>query len=785
MSASYALINRIKTLEQQKKRNNQLSSTAIKAAAAAAAAAASAAIQSTPNSTTVSASYQLSNNNNTNINNSNYISSRNNILNNNNSSSSNNLNTDFQIESLHSMNLNNHQAAPIIVNNLSLGGITSASGVQLSPNTERKAGGNKFNRSLVTSFSKSQEELFKLRTKSANPNVYQDKITDQKFFNRNFRLKSDSSNSINEYNNTSLNQSQQQQPQRYLNDSPSTTDSFYHSSKIYTTTNNNNNYEKDLNRNNFLLTNHSPVNHNNNNNNNNGQMNNIIISNQQNLSNNINNKLKLLKKRNALKKSLSNATSAGQGSAATSNSVSTTNLSNINNKMSLDPLIVQSLSKEDLKLASQNSLNNLTSTSIITARNLNQHLSRYSLNNIDSSHNTSFNTTVLNNSYSYPQLNTNYNKSSETIDELGNDLMKQSSYRAKSTGPNHSINSLIKTKSENELNDEKLINLQQNNYYHLDIQKTTSNLSINNNIIDNSLDKTILNKLMNLNEENVNLYNNIINSNNNNNNNNNNNTQDHSEDYENTAETIDLIELNKKSNANNQLLSTSNAKFEKARVNITIKPQSAVSKQEQEPNVVPIQVNDSRINKAVIANNSYLNRVKNVSSSHYNTLNHQNNSNNNNNNNTNGGGNITISDQRNFSFNQQRVKSGRLTQINNETMATTTNENLNRNSKIKLNNENNNYNNQISNYQNYYSNDNNNNLGPNSEIKQLNNVYIEYSLDQIDPNNIMSDPVISEQFRKLYAEDEYFQAVHRKCTDWLHRYVMPEFDLLQAEKIQK
>ena len=94
-------------------------------------------------------------------------------------------------------------------------------------------------------------------------------------------------------------------------------------------------------------------------------------------------------------------------------------------------------------------------------------------------------------------------------------------------------------------------------------------------------------------------------------------------------------------------------------------------------------------------------------------------------------------------------------------------------------------NNQISNYQHYYSNDNNNNLGPNSEIKQQNNVYIEYSLDQIDPNNIMSDPVISEQFRKLYAEDEYFQAVHRKCSDWLHRYVMPEFELLQAEKIQK
>ena len=45
MSASLALLNRIKSLETQKKRNNQLSSTAIKAAAAAASS--SAAIPST------------------------------------------------------------------------------------------------------------------------------------------------------------------------------------------------------------------------------------------------------------------------------------------------------------------------------------------------------------------------------------------------------------------------------------------------------------------------------------------------------------------------------------------------------------------------------------------------------------------------------------------------------------------------------------------------------------------------------------------------------------------
>lgn len=59
-------------------------------------------------------------------------------------------------------------------------------------------------------------------------------------------------------------------------------------------------------------------------------------------------------------------------------------------------------------------------------------------------------------------------------------------------------------------------------------------------------------------------------------------------------------------------------------------------------------------------------------------------------------------------------------------------------------------------------------------------LYDEPNLDYIDPNNIMSDPVIMEQFRKLYEEDEYFQQVHRKCCEWLLRYVIPEMEIARA-----
>jgi len=51
-------------------------------------------------------------------------------------------------------------------------------------------------------------------------------------------------------------------------------------------------------------------------------------------------------------------------------------------------------------------------------------------------------------------------------------------------------------------------------------------------------------------------------------------------------------------------------------------------------------------------------------------------------------------------------------------------------------------------------------------------------LETFEPNpyNIMSDPIISEQFRKLYEEDEYFQQVHKKCCEWLNKYVFPEIE---------
>ena len=49
-------------------------------------------------------------------------------------------------------------------------------------------------------------------------------------------------------------------------------------------------------------------------------------------------------------------------------------------------------------------------------------------------------------------------------------------------------------------------------------------------------------------------------------------------------------------------------------------------------------------------------------------------------------------------------------------------------------------------------------------------------LFQASPYNIMSDPVISEQFKKLYEEDEYFQNVHKKCVDWLKKSVFAEYN---------
>ncbi len=71
------------------------------------------------------------------------------------------------------------------------------------------------------SFSKSQDEQNKLRaiSKSANPNAFKDKITDQKFFSRNFKLKSDSATSSQ--NNLAMAEQNHANIMRYLNDNNS------------------------------------------------------------------------------------------------------------------------------------------------------------------------------------------------------------------------------------------------------------------------------------------------------------------------------------------------------------------------------------------------------------------------------------------------------------------------------------------------------------------------------------------------------------------------------------
>lgn len=70
------------------------------------------------------------------------------------------------------------------------------------------------------------------------------------------------------------------------------------------------------------------------------------------------------------------------------------------------------------------------------------------------------------------------------------------------------------------------------------------------------------------------------------------------------------------------------------------------------------------------------------------------------------------------------------------------------------------------------------------EIKELvkpvtNQIFdMKLGMDAFEPSpyNIMSDPVISEQFKKLYEEDEYFQQVHKKCCEWLNKYVFPSIE---------
>ena len=65
---------------------------------------------------------------------------------------------------------------------------------------------------------------------------------------------------------------------------------------------------------------------------------------------------------------------------------------------------------------------------------------------------------------------------------------------------------------------------------------------------------------------------------------------------------------------------------------------------------------------------------------------------------------------------------------------------------------------------------------PSIKYDQVFDTNIELEFFEPSPYNIMSDPIISEQFRKLYEEDEYFRQIHRKCVEWLVKYVFPEME---------
>ena len=207
------------------------------------------------------------------------------------------------------------------------------------------------------------------------------------------------------------------------------------------------NYEKDLTQLNLSLSNQSPAV---------SQTNMHLGSATTSASNQANNthlnKLKLLKKRNALKKTLSNA-------ANNVNSENTSILPGSKSQERLDPL---HLSKEDLK--SQTSFTNLVNTNNISTKNLSRHLSRQSLNNLESYNGSS---NHLNGSSSQQQI---YHKSSETVDELtfadlkSKDLRQSRlSFRAQSNKslanttniPGNNLAQTPKAKSENELTNEE------------------------------------------------------------------------------------------------------------------------------------------------------------------------------------------------------------------------------------------------------------------------------------------------------------------------------------------
>jgi hypothetical protein len=68
---------------------------------------------------------------------------------------------------------------------------------------------------------------------------------------------------------------------------------------------------------------------------------------------------------------------------------------------------------------------------------------------------------------------------------------------------------------------------------------------------------------------------------------------------------------------------------------------------------------------------------------------------------------------------------------------------------------------------------------------QLLEMDLEVEAFEPSPYNIMSDPIIAEQFKKLYEEDEYFRQIHRKCVEWLVKYVFPEIEREREKAIKQ
>lgn len=656
VSANYALINRIKAFETQKKQRlinqpilaNQQNGNKNH--------------QSTNGTTSVGPAnkQQTVLNNNSQLVNSNNngstFNSNSNSFNNPKLNLNNHLimNDDSSQQFLMQNTYNNKISNGNVKNNDDLTDVSNTNISSTSPTFERKSvkGGSQ---QQQRNSSKSQDDFYRYRLKSANPNAYHDKITDQKFFNRNFKLKNtetlnSNANSNNDLNYNSLNggNSSSFGMQRYIDDSTAisvnpggvvdgsmaATPNAYHVSRV--------SFEReksgDLNQRASSAFN-------------NGQS--LIITNisnnltNQNVNSHVNNqlnKLKLLKKRNALKKTITNQSPQPQ---LQGQQTSTTNFESF-----------MTSSKDDFK--SQNSLNNRPLSM--------NYLSRNSLNNLEQ---TPLSASNLSGS------NQQLKQSSETIDEI----MQNETMKLKESQSNLDK---VRSTSRGALN-VKYLNTNGN------INNQAGGMLINNH---------------NKNGSNTNLTNQ---------------TRTKSEN--------ELHNLNESTTNPN-----SRKYFYKNEYDSN---QENNNKQD---------LNSYTAYKSLNINNSFINRMKT--------------------NNTNSKSNFNSFQKSN---NKSPTPNSRLE-----------NGKYNNSSK-SYNNKNIAHNEDIDDYDNVRMMNDKEfrivypNYNPNISMRNATN-NINSELFEISPYNIMSDPVISEQFRRLYEEDEYFQQVHRKVSEWLNKYVFIEME---------